>query len=88
MGDYREQLALALRQVCKQKKITQKELAERLGVSHSRARHMLAKDANLTIRSLARIADSLNFNISVCLHLQEEDTIVVDLTALREAGKE
>ncbi|MFC2967720.1 helix-turn-helix domain-containing protein [Acidimangrovimonas pyrenivorans] len=50
----------ALQKAMNENCITQKQLAERLGVSPARVSQILAKDAtNLTLKTIGRIADAL-----------------------------
>jgi predicted transcriptional regulator len=54
-----------LHTVLQRKGVSQKELAERLGVSQSRVSQMLSGDSNPTVRTLARIAHVLEQHVCI-----------------------
>lgn len=47
------------------KKLKQKDLAERLGISEARISQMFADDANLSLRSLARAIHALGYSVEL-----------------------
>ncbi|MFI9722801.1 helix-turn-helix domain-containing protein [Streptomyces sp. NPDC052396] len=51
-----------------EQELSRKELAERLGVSPGRVSQILSGDENLTLRTLASVAESLGARVQITFH--------------------
>lgn len=63
----RASAAAALASALRQRGLTQRQLAARLGVSEARVSQLLSASGNLTVRTLARVAGALGCKVQVCL---------------------
>jgi transcriptional regulator with XRE-family HTH domain len=64
-------VALRLSDLLEQRQLSQRDLARKLGVSEGRVSQILSADANLTIRTLARIADALDVDLDLSFHQRD-----------------
>jgi transcriptional regulator with XRE-family HTH domain len=60
-------VALVLADALESRGITQRELAKRLGVTAGRVSQILGADANLSVSTLARLADALDCELTILL---------------------
>ena len=73
-------VALRLSDLLESKQLSQRALAQKLGVSEGRISQILSADANLTIRTLARIADALDLALDLAFCDRAESEIEEDST--------
>ncbi|MBD2753771.1 helix-turn-helix domain-containing protein [Spirosoma validum] len=63
MADIKQRVGQQIREARKAKGLTQKELGEKLGVSHATVNGYEKGDQNLTIETLERVATALGLEI-------------------------
>lgn len=71
-------VALAVAELLEQKGWTQRQLAERIGVTEGRISQLLAADSNPTMRTLARIGNALGCELEISFSTPPpvEETVV------------
>lgn len=64
-NDFINHVKSELENAINQSGLTRKELCERLDITNAALAQALKKESNVTLRTLARIASAINYNIAV-----------------------